>query len=685
MTAELTSSDPLPPDPEAARRVVAELAVHAGGVGTFDWDLGCRLLHWDEQLGELHGLDPSRGAGPIEDFYDRLHPADRDRVAGLLERAAEARGSFDAEYRVLLPNGAVRWVASRGRVFCGESGSPAHLVGAAYDTTAHREGDALLARILDAMSTAFFALDRHWRFRYVNAEAARVLGRSPEELVGHVLWERFPAAVGSVFETSYRHAAATGEPVAFDAYYPEPLNAWYEVRAWPHPEGLAVSFLDVTDRRRASEEADQAMGRMGLLAKVSEELVTTLDPDVAMRRLARLTVPALADWCIVTLVDDDEHAGSRRGLHRAVAWHAEPGRRPAAQRYASLRLEEMVDDGIVARAVEAGEPFVIESGATAQIQSVFPEASFSRHLVAELAPDALAVLPLAGTERPVGVLSLCNGAPRGAFSEDDLALARDIAGRAGSALERARVYRRQRDVAEGLQRSLLTAPPRTENLEIAVRYVPAAETAQVGGDWYDAFVQPDGSVVVTIGDVVGHALPAAAAMGQLRTLTRGIAALRGSGPAEVLADLETVMTTLDVATTATAIVGQIHPPAARPGSPHLFQWSNAGHLPPLRVDPDGAVRALGDGPADLLLGVLPGVARRQHQALLAPGTTVVFFTDGLVERRRQSLEAGVGRLQSLLAGLARWDVEGLCDEILRQLLPEQPEDDIALLVLRVRS
>ena len=109
------------------------------------------------------------------------------------------------------------------------------------------------------MPAGFYSLDREWRFTHVNAEAERLLGRTREELLGRVLWDDWPAAINSIFEDSYRTAVRTGVPVSFDAYYPAPLDGWYELRAWPSPDGLSVYFLEVTERRRDAG-AGRALG-----------------------------------------------------------------------------------------------------------------------------------------------------------------------------------------------------------------------------------------------------------------------------------------------------------------------------------------------------------------------------------------------------------------------------------------
>ncbi|HET9689725.1 MAG TPA: SpoIIE family protein phosphatase [Acidimicrobiales bacterium] len=696
----MASQDPA----EVARRAVLEAAVAAAGVGTFDWDLRTGVLEWDEPLLTLFGYDdPAAFDRTIEAFNARVHPDDRTRVDELVRASIEACSDYDAEYRVVRPSGETVWVHARGRTLCDPTGRAVRLLGAAFDTTAHREGDARVARVMDSMSTAFFALDRDWRFSFLNSEAERVLGRSRAELLGAVVWDEFPLALGTEFETSYRHAMESGESVAFDAHYPEPLNAWYEVRAWPNPDGLAVYFLDITDRRNAEEQTRRAISRASLLGRITEALSASIEPVHAVSELSRLVVPALADWAVVTLIDDAAVSGTRAGLSEAGAWHVDPAKRDLTERYATTRLSVMADDGMVVRAVELGTEQLIDRGATDLLAAML-RPSEARDAVVELAPEAALVLPLRGSLRPVGMLSLVNGRDRGSFSDDDLAFAREVAARAGLVLDRSRLYRQQRDVAEGLTRSLLTEPPQTDHLQIAVRYQPAAEATRVGGDWYDAFLQADGSAVLVIGDVMGHDMSAAAAMGQVRTLVRGVAALSGGRPAEVLAQVDRVMATLRVDTTATAVVARLElddvvaadpatvaiaaaasePGAAASGRRLQLRWSNAGHPPPMLLDTSGAATALASTP-DLLLGVQPGAGRSEHVTPLAAPATVLLYTDGLVERRDEAITDGVERLRRVVEQAAGLDLEVLCDEVLRRMLPDRPDDDVALVAVRVRA
>ncbi len=177
------------PDPEAAAtRLRFDLAIDAAGIGSFDWDLVTRRLEWDDRLLEIFGYDRASWPGTIEAFAERLHPDDATRTLEALQHAIDTQGEYDAEFRVVLPTGETRWVQGRGRALADEAGKTVRLLGAGYDTTGHRRADARVARVLESMNAAFFALDRDWRFTYVNGEAERVLQRSRGDLLGGDIW-----------------------------------------------------------------------------------------------------------------------------------------------------------------------------------------------------------------------------------------------------------------------------------------------------------------------------------------------------------------------------------------------------------------------------------------------------------------------------------------------------------------
>ncbi len=675
-------------------RMAWRLAVDAAGVGAFVWDLHTDRLRWDGRLLELFGLDEQSFGGTIEAFHQCVHPDDRPRVAQELERAVATCGDYESHYRAVLPDGEVRWIEARGRALAERPGGPAErLVGAAYDTTAVREGEARIGRVLESMSSAFFQLDADWCFTYVNSEAERLLSATRAELLGESIWDAFPAAVGSAFEDHYRNAVSAGRPVSFEAHYPPPLDAWFEVRAWPSLEGLAVFFVDISSRREAQDALDRSAHRLALLASVSEALTSTLDPTESVSRLATLLVPELADWCLVTLVEDPQTSTWPRGL-RDVAWsHADPAMARTLQCYASLRLDALTESSYLSRAIRDTTSILLPSDAADRVAAVLDPGPACDRL-RELDPASAVIVPLLARGRTVGVVSVFRDARRPAFAADDQVLLEDIATRAALALDNARLYASERDVAETLQRSMLTEPPQTDHLQIATRYAPAGDAARVGGDWYDAFLQqsrgPGGhDVVVVVGDVVGHDVEAAAAMGQLRSLLRGLAVHSGYAPAAVLSGVDAVMESLRLETTATAVVARIerHPrPGAHAGEEVVLRWAHAGHPPALLLHPDGAVTRLADAEGnDLLLGLEPETHRTERVAFLEPGSILVFYTDGLVERRDRDVDQGIDALAALLHDLApaTQDLEQLCDELLVGMTDDKPEDDVALLVVRL--
>ncbi|WP_432487746.1 PP2C family protein-serine/threonine phosphatase [Kineococcus sp. SYSU DK018] len=669
---------------QEVERLRWQLAISAGGVGGFDWDLVTGHLTWDDRLLELFGYDRSTFRESIEAFNERVHPDDLPRVTQALARCAETCGEFDAEYRVVLPGGVTRWVRARGRALPDGAGRAVRILGAAYDTTDTRDADARTSRVLETMPSAFCSLDRDWRFSYVNAEAERLLGRSRAELLGGDAWELFPDARGSVFEVEYRRAAESGEPVAFEAYYPPPLDRWYEVRAWPGPDGLSVYFLDITVRRRAQEEAEEARrraeeaaDRLGLLVRVGEDLSATLDTEEAVGRLAQHLVPGLADWCIVTLVDEQ---GALRDIG---SWHSDEELRPAVAAYRDARLPALNERSFLHRALRTGRPVTVERDGTAALLDVLAEEE-ARDLARLLAPESFAMLPLPARGRTVGLVSLFRGPGRAPMPPQDLLTALQVADRAGVALDNARLYTHQHRMAEGLQRSLLTAPVEPDHVQIAVRYQPAAAAAQIGGDWYDAFLTPDGATVLVIGDVMGHDIEAAAAMSQVRSLLRGIAYSSGTGPATVLTSLDATMQGLAVDTTATALVARLEQVVDdRERDVARLRWSSAGHLPPVLLAPDGTVSSLAVHPPQLLLGVDPTARRSDAAITVDRGSTLLLYTDGLVERRGASLEDGLARLQDVVAELAHLELEALCDEVLARLVPAGHDDDVALVGVRL--
>lgn len=537
-------------------------------------------------------------------------------------------------------------------------------------TSAGERAGADLALCLETMPAAFGVLDGDWRFRYVNAEAERLLGRPRAELVGASLWQALPGVVGTVVESTYRAAVDSGQPVSFEVAHPGAPGGWCEVRAWPGPGGLAVYLLDVTERRHAEDTARRAVAHAALLAEVRAELSGARDTESALGRLARLVVPTLTDGCIVTMVDRD-------GRARDVgSWHADPARRALMERYAEVRLDALPGSSPVARALDAGTPLTETAAAVLDLMGPGP----ARDLMLALGSESVVVLPLLDGARPVGVLTLYLDAGR-VVDDEEMETAWLVAAQAGRAVARVHQVSQQAQLAEELQRSLLTRPPDLGETDVVVRYVPAAEAARVGGDWYDAFHQRDGVPVLVIGDVVGHDTAAAAAMGQLRGLLRGIAHYSDAGPAEVLRGLDEAICDMHTDTLASAAVARLEKSEDDPAC--RLRWTNAGHPPPMLLTADGTVTVLGGLRGDLLLGVDPTADRAETVVPVPPGSTVLLYTDGLVERRGSTLDAGLDRLAGQLRALRHLPLEQFCDALLDGMLQGTPQDDVAIVAVRV--
>jgi serine phosphatase RsbU (regulator of sigma subunit) len=272
---------------------------------------------------------------------------------------------------------------------------------------------------------------------------------------------------------------------------------------------------------------------------------------------------------------------------------------------------------------------------------------------------------------------------RRADEHDRISAERDFRFRAGLAEENSRLYKRQRSFSEQLQRSLLTEPPQSEHFQIAVRYVAAEREEEVGGDWYDAFVLGSGETMIAIGDVMGHDVHAAVAMAHMRGLLRGIGYTTGDQPAALLTRLDAAIHGLAVGMLATAIVARLeyHHGDVEYGRARLL-WSNAGHPPAMVVEPNGEVRILA-GEEDLILGVDVSAERRESVSALAPGSTVLLYTDGLVERRDLHLDDGIARLVAVLGSIGGKPLADICDAVLTEMLAEANADDVALLAVRV--
>lgn len=269
------------------------------------------------------------------------------------------------------------------------------------------------------------------------------------------------------------------------------------------------------------------------------------------------------------------------------------------------------------------------------------------------------------------------------FDDDDVGLLTALASAAGVSLENARLYEQLKGAAEHFQRRMLPVLRDLAPLEAAARYEPASELLRLGGDWYDAMVLPDGATCVVVGDVTGHDVEAAPLMGQIRSMLRAIALDRCGPPGLVVSRLDHALTTFEDPPTATLVFGRIERGREEAGE-YTFGWSNAGHLPPLLVGADGRTRYLAPARHGIPVGIDATVPRFSHEHPFPPGSTLVLFTDGLVERRDQDIDTGLGDLAEQTARLATAPLEELCDALISRS-PQVFDDDVAVLALRTPS
>ncbi len=285
-------------------------------------------------------------------------------------------------------------------------------------------------------------------------------------------------------------------------------------------------------------------------------------------------------------------------------------------------------------------------------------------------------VPLSIEQSSVGVLRLAL-APGNSFTAADRSLLQDAADRAALAIRRARLHEEEHRIAVELQRGLVPKRlPEVDGIAIAAHYQPAGALAEVGGDWYDAFALSGGRIGVVVGDVAGKGIPAASTMGQLRSVTRAFALADDGGrsPGDVLTRLNRYQLAHGEQELFTVLYAIVDPGAS------TIAWASAGHLPPLvREDGESRYVTRGDG----LMG-LEDIEYRTLERPILHGGLLVLFTDGLVERRGESLDVGLERLARATAS-GPDQPEALCEHILEALLPleRQLHDDVTAVIVKV--
>ncbi|MFF9024818.1 SpoIIE family protein phosphatase [Streptomyces eurythermus] len=543
---------------------------------------------------------------------------------------------------------------------------------------------------LRAIGAGAYVVDENGRIMAVNSQALELLACRAEDLLGrdaHDLLHRdahgqsLPTAQCGMRQQFHAGRTAQGEREYFARGDGTVLLISWLITPYDlggREPGTLVVFHAPGSEQEADPRSESAsrklseLERLALLAETTTQLTSTLDVDEALRRLAALVVPRLADWAVVDLITE------RDEVSRTAVVHAEDGtlvRREDLQGPMPPIPQESPMP--LSRALR-GAASTLAGPQTYRRQPDSGIAVEQRRLFEATGIRSAAIVPIRSTRRVLGALTLGRAEAPGDFAPADLPLIEDIARRAGLALDNAHLYQRQRKVAETMQNHLLPQMPRVPGLQMTVRYLPAPDASHVGGDWYDAFSLSDGTTALAVGDVVGHDLEAAAGMAQLRNMLRAYAWALREPPSGIVDRLDEALQHITDVTMATMVFARIQ----EAGQGHWrLSWSNAGHPPPLLVSHDGLAEYLTDGHG-LLLGTGVRVPRTDGTALLPPGSTLLLYTDGLIEQPGQSLDEGLSRLRRHAAALVRRPLTSFSDQLLHRVRPAANDDDVALLALR---
>ncbi|HJE60175.1 MAG TPA: SpoIIE family protein phosphatase [Nocardiopsis listeri] len=562
------------------------------------------------------------------------------------------------------------------------------------DTGGPPETDMLRA-VFDGVGAGLFVIDSTGRITASNPYARQIVGRDEEQLLGadvHDLLHRdadgkdlpreeCPAQIvlnsGRPAEGSeefYLRGDGTLVPIIWAATPLQDVGS---------PEGAVIVFHNFKKHRDAMEQTaahlaalEELTARLTMVAESSVLLISTSDMGEALDQLVRLLVPELGDWAVVDLLPE----GDTERRMRRVAVHSlgDPGVDESLK--GPLPPPSHPSRSALARALRGTRPVMLDDRAQ-ENEPDEPFAHAHRWLFEVLGEGTAVVVPLYSRRKVFGALTVGRIGVGSRHTDAEILVLGDIARRTGLVIESTRLYEQQRDMAVTLQRQLLTPLPQIDHLRFAARYQPAQRAAEVGGDWYDVFLLADGVTTMVIGDVVGHDLHAAAHMAEVRNMLRALAWDRQEPPSGLMRRLDEVMTNTSDAPMATAVIARIEGPD---GGPWHLHWVNAGHPPPLLVEPDGNARYLEAGHGPLI-----GISAALHLGLewtdaleeLPERSTVLFYTDGLVENRHEHLDTGLEKLRGHAMDLNHLGLEDFLDELLIRINPGG--DDVALLALRI--
>jgi PAS domain S-box-containing protein len=551
-----------------------------------------------------------------------------------------------------------------------------------------RQVEQRLAAILVNLAEAITLVDAQGQMVFANQAAADLLGASsPEELTrarpGSIM-ERF-----LVLDEQGRQLTLEGMPSRrlFRGERPEPLLVRNIVRATGDERWLIVRASAIADADSGRvlyavnvfeniTEVKRAQLAESFMAEASRLLASSMDYAETLQRIARLAVPQIADGCAVDVVSEEGE------IERVAVHHRDP---------AMVALAQRLDRGYRPSLDEAeGVAEVIRSGQARLYAEIDPDAlaAYARdnehlELLQGIGARSVIIAPLAAPSRTLGTVTLVCSDSRRRFSQADLGLAVRLARRAGTAVERARLYTERNRIAHVLGAALLPEVlPEVPGVQIEALYRAAGELNDVGGDFYDVLPYGDDRWLLLIGDVCGKG-PRAAGVTALARHTLRAAAMLGQTPTGMLCTLHEALRRQPAgADLCTASIVTLE--RARPGQAARLTVALAGHPPPLIIDAGGQASQVGK--PGTLLGVIDPIDLNEVQAQLRPGQTLLLYTDGLPEAGRSDCRLGEEGLLALCSQAPGLDLAVMLEHIEQTALRHAEgklRDDIALLALRL--
>ena len=413
--------------------------------------------------------------------------------------------------------------------------------------------------------------------------------------------------------------------------------------------------------------ANRDQQRLTLLVRAGEMFHQSLDVTATLNNVARLAVESFADICLFDLLDERSER-----LFVTASAHSDPTKEEALSTVSTIFYVEEFGVHPVVQVTRTGNPFFlphIDDAVIAQHAASRQHEAYMRRF----GYRSKIVVPVTAQNHLFGALTFVRTQPDNEFDTADLAFALELGRRAGLAVANAKQYHREQYVAETLQRSFLPSHfPQREELEISAHYRPGSTEADVGGDWYDAFENERGEIVVTIGDVTGKGIDAARLMVLMRQAIR-IAALEAREPAKIAEICNRLLLLESGERLASAFIGIIDP-AAR-----VLRYVSAGHAPPLLRLPNQVVQRLNS--PSVPLGAFRDAHFTQHKTRCPDGSILVLYTDGLIEISRDVIE-GERMLEGVVSSNAVAHAANMAEFIERAIANEAPRDDIAILVAR---